>query len=109
MAPVSDNVGDVCAFLYPDDPGVSHRFFSDFPYGRRVPAAEAYVDRHEARNVAKYVEVLQVRRRTFDGVEYVGVEFEARNGMRLWTTFSDDDDEWLKVVYRVSQPEIHLE
>ena len=98
MSPVSPKVGDVCEFLYLDGLGFSHRFYTDFPYGRRVPACEAYVDMHEAWNVAKYVEVLQVRCQTFDGVEYVGVQFQARNGMILCTNFSKDDDVWLEVV-----------
>ena len=93
MAVVSVNVGDVCEFLYPDGSWISHRFYTDFPYGRRAPAFEPYVDMY-----GTLFEVLQVRSETFDGVEYVGVQFQARNGMLLWTNFSKDDDVWLKVV-----------
>lgn len=93
MAPVSPKVGDVCEFLYPDSPGFCHRFYSDFPYGRLVAASETYVDMH-----ITYAEVLEVRRATFNGVEFVGPQFQAQNGMLLWTNFSKGDEDWLRLV-----------
>ena len=93
MAPPSVVVGDVLEFRYPDAHGFAHRFYDDFPYGRRVQAFEAYVDLH-----ATLIEVLDVRTGTFDGITFVGVQFQARNGMFLWTNFSKGDDAWLRVV-----------
>ena len=92
MAPPSVVAGDVLEFLYPDTHGFAHRFYDDFPYGRRVQAFEAYVNRHAT------ILVEDVRTGTFDGKTFVGVQFRAQNGMLLWTNFSKEDDEWLRVI-----------
>ena len=77
------------SFLYPDEN--LHRFWNDFPRGRRVKPFEAYVDLHDT------IVVLDVRiaDRDSDGVEYTAVQFRSHNGTLLWTTFCKDDEELL--------------
>ena len=91
MAPASVVAGDVLEFMGADTLGFAHRFYDDFPYGRRVQAFEAYVDLHGT------ILVEDVRTGTFDGTTYVGVQFRAHNGMILWTTFAKNDEEFLRV------------
>ena len=112
MAPVSPEAGDVFEFLYgfytasttKSRHRFCHRFYNDFPYGRRVAASEAYVDMHITEP-----EVLEVRRATFNGEELVGVQFQAHNGMLLWTNFSKGDVGWLRLLESGCQPESSLE
>ena len=92
MAPIAVEVGDVLEFRYPDASRFRHRFYDDFPHGRRVHAAEAYVDLHGQ------ILVDDVRTGTFDGKIFVGVQFRAHNGMILWTNFSKGDEEWMRVI-----------
>ena len=78
------------SFRYPDEN--LHRFWNDFPRGRRVKAFEAYVDLHRT------ILVLDVRiaEKDSDGVEYTAVQFRSHNGTLLWTTFCKDDEELLE-------------
>ena len=75
------------SFLYPDRP--YHRFYNDFPGGRRVRPFEAYVDLNGT------IIVLDVRVAEKDGVEFTAVQFRSHNGTLLWTTFAKDDEEKL--------------
>ena len=77
------------SFRYPDEN--VHRFWNDFPRGRRVDASEAYVDLHST------ILVLDTRiaEKDGNGVEYTAVQFRSHNGTLLWTTFCKDDEELL--------------
>ena len=89
MAPTAPLAGDIMQFRYPDEN--VHRFYNDFPGGRRVKPFEAYVNLHDT------ILVLDVRIADRDeaGVEYTAVQFRSHNGTLLWTTFAKDDDELL--------------
>ena len=75
-------VGDIMSFRYPDE--AYHRFYNDFPGGRRVRPFEAYVDLNGP------IIVLDVRVADSDGVEIIAVQFRSHNGTLLWTTFAKD-------------------
>ena len=90
MAPITPSPDDIMAFRYPDES--FHRFYNDFPAGRRVKAFEAYVD------LTRTIIVLDTRIAEMDrdGVEYTAVQFQSHNGTLLWTTFCKDDEELLE-------------
>ena len=90
MAPHAPIAGDILSFRYPGQN--LHRFWNDFPGGRRVKAFEAYVD------LTRTIIVLDTRIAEMDrdGVEYTAVQFRSHNGTLLWTTFCKDDEELLE-------------
>ena len=91
MAPITPSPGDIMAFRYPDES--FHRFYNDFPAGRRVKAFEAYVDLH-----ATFI-VLDVRKaRKRRGAQFTSVQFRSHNGTLLWTTFAKNDEELLQLI-----------
>ena len=90
MAPTAPVAGNIMSFRYPDEN--LHRFWNDFPSGRRMRAFQAYVD------LQGTIEVLDVRIAEKDGVEYTAVQFRSHNGTFLWTTFCKDDLELLDFI-----------
>ena len=75
MAPTAPATGDIMSFRYPDER--FHRFYDGFPHGRRAQAFVAYVGLHGT------ILVQDVQTTTFDGVEFVAVQFRSHNGTLL--------------------------
>ena len=108
-------VGDVVGFGHPDYFG-THRFYTAFPYGRKIRAEEAFVDLRQG------VRVLEIATAAFDrwpaqgragrrsargltawtDIEvdvYVGIRFVSRNWGPFWTNWSKNDKQWMHFVY----------
>ena len=90
-------VGDTLHFRYPDSPTFRHAVYDDFPHGRRVRAAEAYVDLHGAIWVEEvreaYLRTTRRPRGSSTRVLFVAVRFTAVNGTVLWSNYSKGDPE----------------
>ena len=105
--PEMPQVGDVVGFGHPDYFG-PHRFYTAFPYGRKIRAEEAFVDLRQG------VRVLEIATAAFDRwpeqgragrrsagrltasteVEvdvYVGIRFVSRHGTQFWTNWSKNE------------------